>query len=473
MRRWVGLALLAALGMGLTSATAEAQARGRRYIVISRSDSGVPASVLTQIQRARGRVERNLSAMGLVAVSSDNPDFARSVPDALVVAPDMRINSPRPRLETGPTLAETASRRPGPPNTADDDFFLDLQWGITAVDAQNGWARGRFGKGALVAVLDEGVDATHPDLAPNVRADLSTSFAEDCAGNLESWQPEPGFYFNHGTHVAGIIAAADNAYGVVGVAPKAQIMAVDVLSRCLGYGLDSWIIDGIRYAADHGADIINMSLGSGPLNVNGACDEFGCYTAEDVRSLALAYTYAARYANRKGATVIASSGNDGFDFGATPGYIHLPSDAPGILSISATAPIGWGVNSRTNLDLPAYYSNFGTGRISFAAPGGTDAYYDVSPTQTCTVAGLARPCFVFDYVFSTVPGGWSWAAGTSMAAPHASGIAAQYIGAVGGKLPPAAVEALLRAFADHPNGNRRQDEFYGYGRVDATPVDKR
>ena len=379
MKQWVGVALLAALGAAGTSATAEAQSR--RYIVISRSDSGVAANVLTQIQRARGRVERNLSAMGLVAVTSDNPEFARSVPDALVVAPDMRVTSPRPRFEAGPTLADPAARRAGPPNTGDDDRFLDLEWGITAVDAQNGWAHGRLGKGALVAVLDEGVDATHQDLAPNVRADLSTSFAEDCTGNLESWQPEPGFYFNHGTHVAGIIAAADNAYGIVGVAPKAQIMAVDVLSRCLGYGLDSWIIDGIRYAADHGADVINMSLGSGPLNVNGACDEFGCYTAEDVRSLALAYTYAARYANRRGATVIASSGNDGFDFGANPGYIHLPSDAPGILSISATAPIGWGVNANTNLDLPAYYSNFGTGRISFAAPGGTDAYYAVSYTH--------------------------------------------------------------------------------------------
>src|SRR5262249_40154883 len=159
------------------------------------------------------------------------------------------------------------------------------EWGITAVDAQNGWAAGRRGKGAIVAVLDEGVDATHPDLAPNVRGDLSTSFATSCDGTtLENWQPEPGFYFNHGTHVAGIIAAADNAFGVIGVAPKAQIMAVDVLSRCLHYGLDSWIIDGIRYAADHGADVINMSLGSGPLNTNGACDANGCYTAEDIKN---------------------------------------------------------------------------------------------------------------------------------------------------------------------------------------------
>ena len=270
---------------------------------------------------------------------------------------------------------------PGPPDTGDDDFYFDLQWGITAVDAQNAWAQGRRGKRAIVAVLDEGVDATHPDLAPNVRADLSTSFAEDCVGNLEDWQPEPGFYFNHGTHVAGIVASADNAFGTIGVAPEAQIMAVGVLSRCLGYGLDSWIIDGIRYAADHGADVINMSLGSGPINTQGACDSTGCYTAEDVKNLRLAYAYAAIYANLKGATVIASSGNDGFDFGASPEFIHLPSDTPGILSISATAPIGWGVDSTTDLDVPTYYSNFGKNRIDFAAPGGTDEFYVHGPER--------------------------------------------------------------------------------------------
>jgi len=470
-RLLVASALLTAATFGLSVAPAHAQNRGRRYIVVSPSDSAVSARMLKQIQQARGKVVRDLSGMGLISVSSDNPDFARSIPDALAVAPDMHVDAPRPHIVNGPNFATAKKRLPGPPNTGDDDEFLDLEWGITAVDAQNGWARGRTGTGVLVAVLDEGVDATHPDLAPNVRADLSTSFAEDCTGNLENWQPEPGFYFNHGTHVAGIIAAANNAFGVVGVAPRAQIMAVDVLSRCLGYGLDSWILDGIRYAADHGAKIINMSLGSGPLNTNGACDANGCYTAQDVKDLLTAYTYAVRYANRRGVTVIASSGNEGFDFGANPEYINLPSDTPGILSISATAPIGWGLNPNTNLDVPAYYSNFGTNRIDFAAPGGTDELFYTNPSGECTVAGVTEVCFVFDYVFSTIPGGWAWAAGTSMAAPHAAGVAAQFMGAAGGWLPPIAVEELLRVTADHPNGNRKRDPFFGYGRVDATIVD--
>jgi lantibiotic leader peptide-processing serine protease len=452
------------------AATTSAQGRPRRYIVISKSETAVSAALMNQIRGAGGRVVRDMSPMGLVSVATDNPNFASSIPDAVAVAPDMHVSSPRPRVFMGPDLV-SSDRVPGPPNSTNDDPFLNLQWGITAVDAQNAWAHGRKGAGAIVAILDEGVDATHPDLAPNVRADLSTSFAEDCSGSIEDWQPPPGFYFNHGTHVAGIVAAADNGFGVIGVAPKAQIMAVDVLSRCLGYGLDSWIIDGIRYAADHGADVINMSLGSGPLDTRGACDDAGnCYTAEDIRNTAIAYSRAALHANRKGATVIASAGNDGFDFGANPQFIQLPSDALGILSISATAPIGWAVDPTVTLDNPASYSNFGTNRIDFSAPGGDFAY---PGNEGCTVAGLARPCWVFDLVFSDIPGGWAWAAGTSMAAPHAAGVAAQYIGASGGKQSPLVVEGLLRLLADHPNGNRRRDPFYGYGRVDTTILDPR
>ncbi len=471
MKRLVVLTVLLTLVTVAFSVTGvAAQNRPRKYIVISQSQTNISSTTLGQISKAGGRVLRNLSNMGLMVVSSTDPNFAVSIASAKAVAPVMRIKSPKPLVQLGPDLA--AARVPGPPNTHDDDTYLDLDWGITAVDAQNAWKIGRRGQGALVAVLDEGVDATHPDLAPNVRTDLGTSFAEDCDGGIEPWQPEPGFYFNHGTHVAGIIAAADNGVGTIGVAPQAQIMPVDVLSRCLGYGDDAWILDGIRYAADHGADVINMSLGSGPLNIHGGCDEFGdCYTAKDIKNLLLAYSYAAIYANLKGTTVIAAAGNDGFDFGANHNYIHLPSDAVGILSVSATAPIGWGVDPKTNLDLPAYYSNFGRGHIDFSAPGGTDEFYYTDPNAACTVAGLTRPCYVFDYVFSDIPGGYSWAAGTSMATPHVAGVAAQYIGAAGGRMSPLLVEAALRALADHPNGKRGRDPFYGYGRVDSTVID--
>lgn len=467
-RRTILTLLAVAIAAGAYIAPVKAKATPRRYLVLSKSDSSVPDSVFTQIQKAGAKIRKNLAPIGLVAVTSDDPTFPSKVPDALAVMPDLRITTGRPKIIEGPDLS--SARVPGPPNAVDDDPYLNLQWGITAVDAQNAWKQGRRGKKAIIAVLDEGVDATHPDLAPNVRADLSTSFAEDCNGNIENWQPDPGFYFNHGTHVAGIAAAADNGIGIIGVAPQAQIMAVGVLSRCLGYGLDSWILDGIRYAADHGADVINMSLG-GILNVNGECDSpDNCYTAADVRMTVRAYANAAAYARRRGVTVIASSGNDGVNFDDQPDLINLPSDAPGILAISAVAPIGWGLNANTTPFTPAYYANFGKGHIALAGPGGTDEYYYTNPAALCTVIGLTRPCYVFDYVFSDIPGGYSWAAGTSMAAPHASGVAAQYIGAAGGSLSPVAVELLLRTLANRPTG-KLIDPFYGSGVVDTTLVD--
>lgn len=72
--------------------------------------------------------------MGLLSVTSDNPDFKRSIPDALAVAPDMQVDSPRPRIVTGPTVADANHRQLGPPNTGDDDFFLDLESGIAVFE---------------------------------------------------------------------------------------------------------------------------------------------------------------------------------------------------------------------------------------------------------------------------------------------------------------------------------------------------
>ncbi len=134
---------------------------------------------------------------------------------------------------------------------------------MDAIDAPEAWNTGQTGEGVRVAVLDSGIDGTHSDLAPNLNTDLSESFVPG-----EDWQVQPGFYFNHGTHVAGTIAAADNQRGVIGVAPNAEIVAVKVLSEFTGSGAFSWINAGIVYAALIDADVINMSLGA-TLNKNG------------------------------------------------------------------------------------------------------------------------------------------------------------------------------------------------------------
>src|SRR5262249_48786284 len=127
-RLTVATLLLTAVAIGLSIVPAEAQNRSKSYIVVSRGESTGTSSALTPIQRARGRVVRDLSPMGLISVTSDNPDFAKSVPDALAVAPDMQVDAPRPRIVTGPSLATAKHSVPGPPNAVGGDEFLNLQW---------------------------------------------------------------------------------------------------------------------------------------------------------------------------------------------------------------------------------------------------------------------------------------------------------------------------------------------------------
>jgi subtilisin family serine protease len=446
----------------LSVSAVTAQPATQSYIVLANADNSVSASLLREIRAAGGTVTRSLSQLGMVVVSTNNPNFQSHLRGARSVIKNMRIRLIEPeRIQITAAFNEVAN----PPVTGDDDFFFDLQWGADAVNAPEAWAAGRRGTGVRVAVLDEGVDADHPDLAPNVNPVLSKSFVPG-----EYWNPPPGFYFNHGTHVAGIIAAADNAFGVIGMAPEAEIIAVQVLSRDLGFGTDEQVIAGIKYAADVGADIVNMSLGSGPLDLRGGCsdpnDPSTCYTTRDIVELGLAYIRVVNYARQRGTSVIASAGNEGFDFRANPYFVHLPSDTPGVISVSALGPLNWATFNDTDLDVQTSYTNYGP-FIDLSAPGGN---FDYPGNEDCTLAGETVPCWVFDMVISDIPGGWAWAAGTSMAAPHVAGVAAQYIAANGGSMNPNALQLALQFLADD-KGAPGRDDIFGRGRVDATLED--
>ena len=342
-----------------------------------------------------------------------------------------------------------------PPFSGSADFFFDLQWGHVPVRATAAWEAGVRGEGVRVAVIDGGFDLTHPDLVSNINFDLSMNFV--AGETLQYALPDP---FSHGAHVAGTIAAAQNDFGIIGVAPDAELVLLKALGDA-GSGSFADVGAAMVYAADVGADIANMSLG-GSIPQRGFCDEDGCVTAREVAELRVFMQRIANYGTWKGTLYVTSAGNSGLDRDKTADLLVLPADINRVVSVSATAPIGWATDPlNTFLENLASYSNYGRSAIDVSAPGGDFVY---PGDELCTV-GIVEdvPCWVFDLVFSTGNGGWYWSAGTSMAAPHASGVAALILSetpSLEGNPSRLAQELYRRA---ESIGQRGQDPAHGRG----------
>jgi subtilisin family serine protease len=259
------------------------------------------------------------------------------------------------------------------------------QWAVgpgSLLDLPGAWQLSQ-GAGVTVAVVDSGIRLDHSDLAPNVWTNFGEApgngvdddhngFVDDVHGvdlTTVASRQDVSDGHGHGTHVAGIIAAAANGRGVVGVAPRAKIMTVKVLDA-QGHGTTGAVADGIRYAVANGARVINLSLKS---------------DAPDPR-----VDEAIAAAQTAGALVVVAAGNDGIDIDRTPSYpASVP--APNLLAVAATAPAeGRGL---------AEFSNYGTLSVQLAAPGA-------------------------EILSTASDGGYVVESGTSMAAPMTSGVAA-------------------------------------------------
>jgi subtilisin family serine protease len=399
------------------------------------------------VAKAGGTVVFSHDGAGVAVAESSNPGFMKALRASGAVAGgalDRVVEWTQP-MATEPL--------PDAVNPGNDTFYNTIQWAPQSVEAPAAWGMGYTGKGVRVAVIDGGIHAAHPDLAANVDVAASRSFVPGAAGSCEvQFNCDIGTFW-HGTHVAGIVAAVDNTTGVIGIAPEATIVGVKALHN--GSGSFAAIIQAILYAATEGrADVINMSLGA----------EFG-RNEEGAAELVSALNRAVNFASRNGALVVVAAGNSALDLDRTGNLIVTPAESGNAIAISATGPFGFGYGE-TNFSRPASYSNYGNSLVWLAAPGGDFAW----PTnENCTLAlgasTLTRPCWVFDMVLSTSRAGYSWAAGTSMAAPAASAIAAL----IKQKYPGISVGELKNRLAQSATdeGKPGQDNFYGRGFVNA------
>jgi subtilisin family serine protease len=325
-------------------------------------------------------------------------------------------------------------------------YFYPRQWNMRAIDADLAWMAGRLGSPDItVAILDTGIDYLYPDLYGLVDLSRSVSFVPSDDALVDLYFPGRDYatdlYF-HGTHVAATVAS--NSLVAAGVTTQTTLMAVKVCS-VLGECEDTAVVQGILYAVDNGADVINMSLG-------------GYFDKRDEHLVGM-INRLFNYANQMGVTVVVSAGNDSIDIDHDVDSYKTYCSTSNTICVSATGPeAAGGVNGPWyNVDAPAPYTNYGRSAISVAAPGGT--YLPESDGgwvwAACSQTSLVIPICQTGYYIIGVTG-------TSMAAPHVSGLAALVVEDVGRK--PGRVKTRIQIGADDL-GKPGVDPYYGKGRI--------
>ena len=483
------------------------------YVVLATDAASVDATIAT-VEANGGRVDSVNRAIGLLTVTADSESFESAVvnqSDVAGVAQNISIGSAPSDAANRHKAVELEGRdqpaiaaRSGSDHEHGDEGdaaepLAGLQWDMKMIGAtpDGSYDEQRGRRGVLVGVIDTGIDGSHPDIAPNFNSALSRNFTVDiplidgpCADEPDQSCNDPANVDEdgHGTHVAGTIAAPINGIGMAGVAPNVTLVNLRA-GQDSGFFFLGPTVDALTYAGDNGIDVVNMSFFTDPWLYN--CRNNPADSAaeqEEQATIIDATQRALDYARKHGVTLVAALGNEHQDLGAaiktdgtspdfppktervrqvTNDCLDMPLEGDGVIGVSAVGP------STKKAD----YSNHGLEQNDVSAPGGFFRDFIDDPAKNRVpenlilgpypksvalingdvdpVTGESLSPFVIAQCSSPTIDDcayWQYLQGTSMAAPHAVGVAALIVSEFGkgqrhGKgrtMDPAKVERILR-----------------------------
>jgi subtilisin family serine protease len=446
---------------------APSQAGAGETFVVLYNANAVPADAATTIAKAGGTLVYSYDQIGVAIARSDNASFRSNL------LKDKRVEGASSTARFGVQLNEEMEVVDGAAMAAGTwgDPLSGMQWDMVQIHVPEAYQVQPGSPSVVVGDIDTGLDYTHPDLAANVDFANSVSCVSGVPDtNPAAWMDDNG----HGTHTAGTIAAAQNGIGIVGVAPNVKIAGIKA-GNADGYFFPEAVICSFVWAGAHKIDVTNNSYFVDPWL-------FNCRNDAEQRAIWKAEQRAIRYAMQQGVVVVAAQGNENIDLSKqnvdtiSPDYppgseverdvtnacVVIPVEIPGVVGVTADGAFLQ----------KSYYSTYGVGVAQVVAPGGDRRYQNPGDGSR-------------GYVLSTFPGGYALAQGTSMASPHAAGVAALILSQFG-KIPQGAVVARLQNSADPqpcpPNpfdpggagawlatcvGGDAYNGFYGHGQVNA------